>query len=229
MKNFFIKLNGWQRLFIVITLLIQLPITIYFITSHKENYILARNINEQFQKLNEQKSNPYEIRLSDLWDVPSTNYSSITVLNWDDSVLPNIENKKELELKVNEARKEKYTDTQILNYIQKELKIDLTKAKDLGMYDDFILDKLIQETPNYFKFRIYVEKATHEYALGIEGNGTSEQLKKVYSDAIKIVDEYYKFNFFKNIFIVFSISILISIVILITGYSIGWVYKGFKK
>jgi len=229
MNKFLSNLNGWQRLFVVITLLIQLPITIYFINIHKEYYIVAQDIDEKFKKFNEQKSNTYEIRISDLWDASSTDYSSISVLNFDDSAMPVIKNKKELELKITEARKENYSDTQILNYLQNELKIDLTKARSLGVYENIILDKLTQETPNYFKFKINVENYIHEYVIGIKGNGTSEQLKKAYSDSIKILNEFYKINFLKNSFFVFTISIIISIVIYITGYAIGWVYKGFKK
>ncbi len=229
MNKFLSNLNGWQRLFVVITLLIQLPITIYFIDVYKKYYIDAQEINEKFKILNEKKSNTYEIRISDLWDVPSRDYSSISSLNFDDSAMPVIKNKKELELKINEARKENYSDTQILNYLQNELKIDLAKARSLGVYENIILDKLTQETPNYFKFKVNVENYIHEYAISIEGNGTSEQLKKAYSDSIKILNEFYLMSFLKNSFLVFVISIIISIVIYITGYAIGWVYKGFKK
>ena len=222
-------MNGWQRLFVVITILIQLPITIFFIDVHKKYYIDAQEINEKFKTLNEQKLNTYEIRISDLWDVSSTDYSSITDLNFDDTAMPIIKNKKELKEQIDLARKLKYTDIEILNFIQNELKIDLTKARNLGIYNNQILDKITQEAPNYFKFKINVENYTHEYAIGIEGNGTSEQLKKAYSDSIKILNKFYLMNFLKNSFLVFVISIIISIVIYITGYAMGWVYKGFKK
>ena len=142
MKDFLKSLNGWQRLFVVITILIQLPITIYFIDVYKKYYIDAQEINEKFKILNEKKSNTYEIHISDLWDVPSRDYSSISSLNFDDSAMPVIKNKKELELKINEARKENYSDTQILNYLQNELKIDLAKARSLGVYENIILDVL---------------------------------------------------------------------------------------
>ncbi len=229
MKKFLSSLNGWQRLFVVITILIQLPITIYFIDVYKKYYIDAQEINEKFKTLNERKTNTYEIRISDLWSVPSTDYSPISSLNFDDSAMPVIKNKKELELKIKEARKEYYSDTQILNYLQNELKIDLAKARSLGVYENIILDKVTQETPNYFKFKINVENYIHEYAISIEGNGTSEQLKKAYSDSIKILNEFYLMSFLKNGFLVFLISIIISIVIYATGYAMGWVYKGFKK
>ena len=229
MNKFLSNLNGWQRLFVVITLLIQLPITIYFIDVYKKYYIDAQEINEKFKILNEKKSNTYEIRISDLWDVPSTDYSSISDLNFDDTAMPAIKNKKELKIQIDLAKKLKYTDIEILNYIQNELKIDLTKARNLGMYNNQILDKITQETPNYFKFKVNVENYIHEYAISIEGNGTSEQLKKAYSDSIKILNEFYLMSFLKNSFLVFVISIIISIVIYITGYALGWVYKGFKK
>ena len=57
MKNILTNLNGWQRLFFVIILLIQLPITIFAITVHKE-YIDAKFIAAKLKTLNDKESSP---------------------------------------------------------------------------------------------------------------------------------------------------------------------------
>lgn len=227
MKNFIHTLNGWQRLFVVITLLIQLPITVVTIANYEE-YIDAKNINAKINTLSAQATNTYKARVFDLWDVSNTNYSSISELDTDNSAIPKVENPKEFALKVEEARKEFITDTEILNYLNEQQKIDTTEARKLGLDDTVILNKILAQLRGIFKFKFEVKNQKYQYAAWIVGNGTSEQLKETATNLLKIVEDVYQLNFIKNSLLILSISVLISIFTYTFGWAFGWVYRGFK-
>ncbi len=65
MKNFIQNLNGWQRLFIVLTVVIQIPLTILFASTLPITNPTAQVLNDKFQvTLIEQKfSQPLLIKL----------------------------------------------------------------------------------------------------------------------------------------------------------------------
>ena len=176
MKNILSDLNGWQRLFIVITLLIQLPITIFAITEHKE-YIDAKFITAKLKSLNEKESSPYKVEIFNLWDVSQTTYIPLSDLNVEINAVPKVENKNEIESKVAEARRSGYTDKEIVEFLNKEWKIDTTKARTLGINDTVILNKIIAQSQNIFRFIINVGNNQNKYAVAVDGSGTSEQMR----------------------------------------------------
>lgn len=51
MKNVLHTLSGWQRLFIVLTIVIQLPLTILFALELPITYTTAKEMNEKFQPI----------------------------------------------------------------------------------------------------------------------------------------------------------------------------------
>jgi hypothetical protein len=228
MKNILSDLNGWQRLFIVITLLIQLPITIFAITEHKE-YIDAKFITAKLKSLNEKESSPYKVEIFNLWDVSQTTYIPLSDLNVEINAVPKVENKNEIESKVAEARRSGYTDKEIVEFLNKEWKIDTTKARTLGINDTVILNKIIAQSQNIFRFIINVGNNQNKYAVAVDGSGTSEQLRETASNVHNVVEDFYKINFIKNSIFILSISALISLIVYVVGYALGWVYKGFKK
>jgi len=228
MKNILTNLNGWQRLFFVVILLIQLPITIFAITEQKE-YIDAKFIAAKLKSLNEKESSPYNVEIFNLWEVSQTTYIPLTDLNVEINGIPKVENKNEIESKIADARKSGYTDKEIVEYLNNEWKIDTSKAKKLGVNDTVILNKIIAQSQNIFRFIINVGNNQNKYAVAVEGSGTSEQLRETASNIHNVAEDFYKINFIKNSVFILAISALISLVVYIAGYAFGWVYNGFRK
>jgi hypothetical protein len=72
MKLLIEKLNGWQRLFIVLTVAIQLPLTLLFANTLPVTNPIAKELNAKFQRIAEAAELPQTISIDELVTLNST-------------------------------------------------------------------------------------------------------------------------------------------------------------
>jgi hypothetical protein len=229
MKNFLASLNGWQRIFVVFILLIQTPITIFFLTSQNIEYIGTKEINTLANTLFEEKKISTKVRIFALNKADSTKFSTLPLADIDWSKDPKVENVIKFSSQVFEARKVGYTDSEILDYLVKEQKLDVSKAKRNGTNDTDILNNVIAQSYGGKKIEIRNTKFNYVYDLIAEENLADEQVNSLINTLKEKIANLYYLNFYQKIFEIILSSILVSIFIYFVGFSIGWVIKGFQK
>lgn len=229
MKNFLTSLNGWQRIFVVFILLIQTPITIFFLTSQNIEYIGTKEINTFANTLFEEKKISTKVRIFALNKADSTKFSTLPLADIDWSKDPKVENVIKFSSQVFEARKVGYTDSEILDYLVKEQKLDVSKAKRNGINDTDILNNVIAQSYGGKKVEIRNTKFNYVYDLITEENLAEEQVNSLINTLKEKIENLYYFNFYQKILEIILSSMLVSIFIYFVGFSIGWVIRGFQK
>ena len=213
MKNFLTSLNGWQRIFVVFILLIQTPITIFFLTSQNIEYIETKEINTFANTLFEEKKISAKVRIFALNKADSTKFSTLPLADIDWSKDPKVEKIIKFSSQVFEARKVGYTDSEILDYLVKEQKLDVSKAKRNGINDTDILNNVIAQSYGGKKIEIRNTKFNYVYDLIAEENLTDEQINSLTNTLKEKIANLYYFNFYQKIFELILSSMLVSIFI----------------
>ena len=179
MKDFLTNLNGWQRIFVVFILFIQTPITIFFLTIQNIEYIGTKEINTSANTLFEEKKISTKVRIFALNKADSTKFSTLPLADIDWSKDPNVAKVIKFSSQVFEARKVGYTDTEILDYLVKQQKLDVSKAKSNGINDTDILNNVIAQSYGGKKIEIRNAKFNYVYDLITEENLTDEQVNSL--------------------------------------------------
>ena len=174
LKNILTSLNGWQRIFVVLVIFVQIPITLAMLSNIEGKITKIKSVDELNEKLHEHL----------------------------------VKNKHNLEKYLEENNFENATPVNL---------------------DDYIKDKTIEKNNSIVKIRFNSQNKKWSYVLIANKSTTEDEL---ISDAEFIqqlidnnsVQKFPDLEYFETIIT----SILISLVIYIFGFSIGWIVKGFK-
>ena len=174
-KNFLTSLNGWQRIFVVLVIFVQIPITLAMISNIEGKITKIKSVDELNEKLQEH-------------------------------------------LAKNNHNLEKYLEE---NNFENATPVNL---------DEYIKDKTIEKNNSIVKIRFNSQNKKWSYVLIANKSTTEDELVIDAKFIQQLIDGNSKQTFpYLEYLETIITSILISLVIYIFGFSIGWIVKGFKR
>jgi len=231
LKNILTSLNGWQRIFVVLVIFIQAPLTAFFVYSQSSGYIEIEELNVLANELYEQKKIPTKARIYSFSEGEKINITSLKLadLDYDVSDIPLVNKDETFKFNVFEARKEGYSDTEIIEFLAEKWKINISKARKNGISDTKILNNLIANSESEKKIKIRSIQYKYQYDILIDEKTTSEQETLLKDRLANEIEKKYRIRNAVDIMETIIISMAISTLIYSIGFAIGWVIKGFKE
>ena len=230
-KNIFISLNGWQRIFVVLVIFVQTPLTALFVYSQSSGHIEIEELNALANELYEQKKIPTKARIYSFSEGEKINITSLKLadLDYDVSDIPLVNKGETFKFNVFEARKVGYSDTEIIEFLADKWKININKARKSGLSDTMILNNLIANSESDKKFKIINIEYKYQYDVLIDERSTNEQETLVKNKLADEIEKKYRIRNAIDVIETLISSLVISILIYSLGFAMGWVIRGFKQ
>ena len=133
-KNILSSLNGWKRIFVVLVIFVQTPLTALFVYSQSSGYIEIEELNVLANELYDQKKIPTKARIYSFSEGEKINITSLKLadLDYDVSDIPLVNKMKHLNLTCLEREKKAIAIQKLLNILLKNGRLILIKQGKVG-------------------------------------------------------------------------------------------------